>query len=173
MLEFPTSDEYVLTWPLVLDRGIAANDCAIFHAISRLSLTSISLNAFVPPSSQCFITLDQPSSLSSFHFLFFSFHSYLSLLTVYHLYLGWTDSISLPRPSFTHRPLLLLLLYPSLRRSSNSRSLPAAFQSRDAFIVSADRETASRDNCEILIITTRKRGPWCGATRPFTQPNNI
>lgn len=44
-----------------------------------------------------------------------------------------------------------------LRRSSNSRSLPAAFQSRDAFIVSADRETASRDNCEILIIT-RKRG---------------
>lgn len=45
----------------------------------------------------------------------------------------------------------------SLRRSSNSRSLPAAFQSRDAFIVSADRETASRDNCEILIIT-RKQG---------------
>lgn len=108
MLEFPTSDEYVLTWPpLVLDRGIAANDCTIFHAISRLSLTSISLNAFVPPSSQCFITLDQPSPLSSFHFLFFSFHSYLSLLTVYHLYLGWTDSISLPRPSFTHHHYLL------------------------------------------------------------------
>ena len=155
MLEFPTSDEYVLTWPpLVLDRGIAANDCTIFHAISRLSLTSISLNAFVPPSSQCFITLDQPSPLSSFHFLFFSFHSYLSLLTVYHLYLGWTDSTTLLHPP--PLPPSSSLSIP-LRRSSNSRSLPAAFQSRDAFIVSADRETASRDNCEILIIT-RKRG---------------
>lgn len=73
--------------------------------------------------------------------------------------LSRVNRFHLASTTLLHRYLLLflLLLYPSLRRSSNSRSLPAAFQSRDAFIVSADRETASRDNCEILIIT-RKRG---------------
>lgn len=102
------------------------------------------------------VSLPSTNHRPSPHSIFYSFLSIRICLS-----LRFTTSISgEPIPSRFHDPpsptTTTSFLLP-LRRSSNSRSLPAAFQSRDAFIVSADRETASRDNCEILIIT-RKRG---------------
>lgn len=99
------------------------------------------------------VSLPSTNHRPSPHSIFYSFLSIRICLS-----LRFTTSISgEPIPSRFHDPPSPISLSIPLRRSSNSRSLPAAFQSRDAFIVSADRETASRDNCEILIIT-RKRG---------------
>lgn len=106
------------------------------------------------------VSLPSTNHRPSPHSIFYSFLSIRICLS-----LRFTTSISgEPIPSRFHDPpsptttsLSSSSFSIPLRRSSNSRSLPAAFQSRDAFIVSADRETASRDNCEILIIT-RKRG---------------
>lgn len=106
------------------------------------------------------VSLPSTNHRPSPHSIFYSFLSIRICLS-----LRFTTSVSgEPIPSRFHDPpsptttfLSSSSLSIPLRRSSNSRSLPAAFQSRDAFIVSADRETASRDNCEILIIT-RKRG---------------
>lgn len=103
------------------------------------------------------VSLPSTNHRPSPHSIFYSFLSIRICLS-----LRFTTSISgEPIPSRFHDPpsptASSFFSSISLRRSSNSRSLPAAFQSRDAFIVSADRETASRDNCEILIIT-RKQG---------------